>query len=545
MEKIMLKKHFTILLILGAQTLQAQIGKYLVLFKDKNNNTFSIDKPTEFLSARAIERRKKNNVATTAFDLPPTKSYVDGLKAAGATVWYTSRWLNAALVLADSATAAKIKALPYVKGFEANRPLNLAANGKTARVRSKFENEKVDSLNYGNATRQSDMIGIQNLHQYGIQGQNMLIAVLDDGFNKVDKNTYLKHLFDDKRVLSTYDFVRNTANVYDVGGHGNLVLGTMAANTNGKIIGTAPMASYALFRTEDAPTEKLIEEANYLFACEKADSLGADLINTSLGYTTYDYSGYNHSYTDMNGDKTLVTRAADWAARAGILACISAGNSGGDFSWPYIGAPADADSVITVGAVTTNSIKVGFSSIGPSADGRIKPDIAAMGSGIVTTSVNANNETVLNSASGTSFSSPIFCGLAACFWQYNNKLTMMQVREALLKLGNQANLPDNLLGYGIPKIVNLILPNEAILLPNTAIYPNPSSNQLFVKIPEKTTETSLSIQISGTNGIHTQLKSNQQNQIISLHISNLPPGMYIGRLILNGKAISFKFLKAE
>jgi serine protease AprX len=445
------KKWLFLVLIVATHVANAQTkGKYLVLFKDKLNNTYSTAKPLEFLSQRSLDRRKRSNVSISNLDLPPSKTYIDQLKQAGATVWYTSRWLNAALVVADSATAKKIEALAFVKGFENNGPLNLNGSGNLRR-RSKFEieaqNSHEDTLLYGTAKTQTQMLGLHNLHNIQHRGQNMLIAVLDDGFNRIHENKHLKHLFDNKWIADTHDFVRNTNIVYDIGGHGNLVLGTMAAYAPGTIVGTAPWASYALFRTEDASTEKIIEEANYLFACEKADSLGADLINTSLGYTDYDYPGYSHTYADMNGDRTLCTRAADWAAQAGILVCISAGNSGTSKAWPYIGAPADGDSVLAIGAVTANKIKVGFSSIGPSADGRIKPDLVAMGQAAITTTVNANGQTVLASVSGTSFSSPIFCGFAACYWQLYPQKSMMTIRQELLALGAQAATPDNLLGW--------------------------------------------------------------------------------------------------
>ncbi len=527
-------KLIIFLLFCSASVLGQNKYKYLVLLKDKANNTYSLDKPLDFLSQRALDRRKKNNIKLSSHDLPPSKTYIDQLKAAGATVWYQSRWLNAALVLADSATAKKILALPFVKGFENNGPLDLGA-GNNLRRRSKFEVEErlADSLNYGNNTVQSEMIGVQNLHNVQYLGQNMLIAVMDDGFNKVDKNTTMKHLFDNKKILSTFDFVRNTASVYDVGGHGALVLSCMAPYLPGRIIGTAPRASYALFRTEDGATEKIIEEANYLFAAEKADSLGADLINTSLGYNTYDYSPYNHTLADINGDNTLVTRAADWAAQTGILVCVSAGNSGNTSDWPYVGSPADGDSVIAVGAVTAGKVRVSFSSIGPTADGRIKPDIAAMGSGVTLSAVNNADATVLTSGSGTSFSGPIFCGFAACFWQLHPEMTMMQVREALLKLGSQAKSPDNKLGYGIPYM-------EKISILGLSVWPNPSHGSISFNAAYLSNE-SAQVQISNIYGRQYSYVISRQNNTID--VTNLAAGLYIGKFTQNNSSKSFRFIK--
>ena len=432
----------------------SQIGKYLVLFKDKNNNTHSISNPLTFVNQRSIDRRAAQGIPFTADDLPPTKAYIDDLKAtSGVTVWYQSRWANAALILMDKSLEASILAKPFVKGFENGQALDKDASGNPqGRIGNKFDIE-IDNTNYGNGGLQTKMLGANHLHNAGYKGENMLIAVLDDGFNNVHLDSYLSKIFTENRVIDTYDFVRNTINVYDVGGHGHAVLSNIAADgtvSGQTYTGMAPKAKFALLRSENAPNERIIEEANYLFACERADSLGADIINTSLGYKNYDFAGYNHPTADLNGDKILSTRAADWAARAGILVCISAGNSGVG----GIGSPADADSVLTVGAVTSTEIKASFSSIGPTADGRIKPTISAMGSGVTASYYSPSPTPIsyLGTTSGTSFSSPISAGFAACLWQANSTLKNMEVIDLLKSIGTQALTPDNNLGYGIPKI---------------------------------------------------------------------------------------------
>ncbi len=436
----------------------AQTGKYLVLFKDKNNNTFSTSNPLAFVNQRSIDRRIKQNIPFTIDDLPPTQTYIDGLKGInGVTIWFKSRWANAALVLMDKSLEASVLALPFVKGFENNGPLDLKANGQPGAKKANKFDVNLENVNHGNATTQVNMLGLQHLHNASFKGEGKLIAVLDDGFNSVNLDTYLANLFAQNRVVDHYDFIRNTPTVYDVGGHGNLVLSTMAANVNGSFIGTAPQAQYALFRTEYAPDERIIEEANYLFGCERADSLGADIINSSLGYGHYDYIPYSHVTTDYNGDKTLVTRSADWAARAGILLCTSAGNSGN----LGIFAPADADSVLAVGAVTSAEIKSSFSSIGPSADGRIKPDVSAMGSSsTVSYYSQSSSQSILATASGTSFSSPIMAGFVACFWQANPELNNMQAIAAIKSIGTLSANPNNNLGWGIPKFPDLIIAND-------------------------------------------------------------------------------------
>jgi serine protease AprX len=454
----MKSKVIIILLFFFGNSTFAQLGKYLVIFKDKNNNQYSLSDPTAFLSQRSVDRRQAQGISVTIHDLPPSQIYIDALKAAGATVWYTSRWLNAALVLMDASTASNVLTLPFVKGFETNGPMNLTGAGLvSARKGNKFDVE-LENIAYGNSSTQTNMLGLQHLHNASFKGEGKIIALLDDGYNNIDKDIYLASIFTENRIVDKYDFVTNVNQVDRVGGHGNLVLSTIAANVAGTFVGAAPQAKFALYRTEFAPTEQIIEEANYLFGCERADSLGADIINSSLGYQDYDFAPHSHALADYDGDKTLVTRAADWAAAVGILVCTSVGNSGNNATSPNIGAPADADSVLSVGAVTSAKLKSRFSSEGPTVDGRFKPDIAAMGSGAtVSRYSNSSMTSVLGAASGTSFSSPIMAGFAACYWQANPELTAMQVIAAIKALGNQANSPDNNLGWGVPEYTNLTI----------------------------------------------------------------------------------------
>lgn len=444
--------NYIVLVLLISNNTFAQIGKYLVLFKDKNNNTHSIANPLTFVNQRSVDRRLAQNISFATYDLPPSKIYIDGLVAAGATVWYQSRWANAALVLMDKSLEATILALPFVKGFEYGQALDKDISGAPAgRLASKMDIE-IDNINYGLGTTQTKMLGLNHLHNGGFKGENMLIAVLDDGFKNVHLDAYMAKIFTESRVVDTYDFVLNVPNVYNVGGHGHSVLSNIAADAtvlSQTYVGTAPKAQYALFRSENAPNERIIEEANYLFACERADSVGANIINTSLGYKNYDYTPYNHPFSEINGNTILSTRAADWAARAGILVCISAGNSGTS----GIGSPADADSVLTVGAVNGSEIKASFSSIGPNANMLQKPTVSAMGQGVTASYyVESSSTSVLGTTSGTSFSSPIMAGFAACLWQANPTLKNMEIIDLLKNMGTQALAPDNLLGHGIPKI---------------------------------------------------------------------------------------------
>jgi hypothetical protein len=284
------------------------------------------------------------------------------------------------------------------------------------------------------------------MHRQGFKGKGMLVAVFDAGFENLPQLDAMRHLFVNGRILDTYNFVEDNGYVYGKGGdHGTKVLSTMAAYDPGKIIGTAPEASYLLYRTEDASSEYRIEEFNWLLAAERADSAGADVINSSLGYNNFDDKSMSYTYEQMDGNTAYVTQAADMAAAVGMLVVTSAGNEGRG-KWKYITAPADADSVLTVGAVDSKGSYAEFSSKGNTPDGRTKPDVVAKGA--ATTVVSPGNRVTVSN--GTSFSSPLMAGFATSLWQAYPKLNNMEVIDILRRSGSQAQKPDSLLGYGIP-----------------------------------------------------------------------------------------------
>ena len=436
---------------------QAQQAKYLVLLKDKTGTTFTVTKPEAFLSQRSIERRQRQNIPVSTRDLPVSASYVAQIRQTGAKIWYTSRWLNAVLVEATAAQITAIRALPFVSGLEFGRALKnarLSAENQTTTTHQKFGQE---SLDYGSSQNQIEMLGAHTMHDQGYSGAGMLVAILDGGFRNSNTNPALKPIFDDKRVVATYDFVAKETSVYEDDSHGNNVFSIMASYLPGSLIGPAYSASYVLLRSEDAGSESHLEEANWLFAAEYADSLGVDVINTSLGYTEFDNPADNYTYADMNGRNALVTRAADWAAGVGMVVVASAGNEGSS-PWKYIGAPSDGDSVLAIGAVNSLKGLAAFSSLGPSADGRIKPDVS-------------------------SYSAPLIAGLVTAFWQSQPYLTAMQVVDCIRRAGDRFGAPTPQFGYGIPTFESAVrvakerYPVTAIadwIKPVDAhIYPNP------------------------------------------------------------------------
>ncbi len=443
----------TILILLSvfyAAISNAQIAPdtYLVYFKDKANNEYSIEKPEEFLSTRAIEHRKKFNIAITEQDLPVNKNYIDKLEKLGLEVYMTSKWFNLAVIkTSNKKLLKKVKKLNFVIK-EPTMYKKQSTTGDTSYIAPKFDSLKVfekDTLNYGTSSTQAKMININYLHNMGYMGEGMQIAVLDAGFKRADKLPAFDSLFANKQILGIRDFVSKDDEVYANDSHGMMVLSTMGGNIPGELVGTAPKANFWLIRTEEAASEHLIEEYFWIAGAEFADSLGCDIIHTSLGYNDFDYKSNNHTYKDMDGDTAPISIAADIASAKGILVVTSAGNDG--FSaWKYITAPADADSVLTVGAANKNRNLAYFSSRGPTYDKRVKPDAVAMGMW----SVVQGNDGKISTASGTSFSGPIIAGAAACLWQANPTFTNMEIINAIRKSGDRYEKPDGNFGFGIP-----------------------------------------------------------------------------------------------
>lgn len=514
--------------------------KYLVLLKDKNNSTYQISQPNQFLSARAIARRAKQNIAVTTQDLPVNLTYINQIKQTGAKVWYTSRWMNGVVIEATAEQLSKVLSLSFVKGLEGTEPLrNYASILSAARRVSKFAMEDSPApTGYGLSETQNLMLGVDAMHNQGFQGQNMLIAVFDAGFTGANTIPAFSHLFNNNRVVQTYDFVENNTFVYNYHSHGTNVLSCMASLQTGRMIGTAPQASYALFRTEDDESESILEEVNWLIAAERADSLGVDLINSSLGYTVFEDSNTSHTYQDMNGKTTIAARAAKWAAQRGIICTISAGNEGAD-AWKYISTPADADSIIAVGAVSSTRNVVSFSSRGPSADGRIKPDLSAMGQSVAVLNT-AGNATV---SSGTSFSSPILCGMVAGLWQALPNKKAQEIIQLLKESASDYSAPNNTIGYGIPNFTIAYLKAQIPLFEGISLaFPNPINDQLKIALSDFSAQKNYSYQVFNMLG-NPISQGSIANAITFVDSSNWPAGIYILKLQVDQQTVEHKIIK--
>ena len=415
--------------------------KYRISLKDKAATDYSLQKPEMYLSKKSIERRKRQGLEIDSTDLPVCKKYVDAIRKKGVHVLVTGKWDNFVTVSCnDSMLIAEIAGLPFVRSTE--RVWRGVA--KRASERDSLINKplRTDSL-YGPAITQIKMSHADRLHEAGFKGQGMTIAVIDAGFHNVDKIEAMKNI----NILGTRDFVNPEADIYAESSHGMSVLSCMAMNQPNVMIGTAPEASYWLLRSEDEYSENLVEQDYWAAAIEFADSVGVDLVNTSLGYYSFDDPAKNYRYRDLNGHSALMSREAAKAADKGIVVVCSAGNSGSG-SWKKITPPGDAENVITVGAVNKYGVLAPFSSVGNTADGRVKPDVVAVGLGSDVMGTDGN----LRHANGTSFSSPIMCGMVACLWQACSELTAKEIIELVRRSGDRAVFPDNIYGYGIPDL---------------------------------------------------------------------------------------------
>lgn len=445
-----------LMLVLAPVYGQTTVYKFWVELKDKNNNGYSIDKPEAFLSQRAIERRKKQGIAITQQDLPITLAYQEGIEQLGVQIVHSSRWFNSVTIkcTGDTSILKEIRKLPYVEGTRLlymkveNENPPKSADAMMEFMMSMNAPKKPDNeSDYGFSFGQIDMLQGDDLHGLGYKGQGIIIAVLDAGFYKVNEMEVFDKMREEGRLMGTYDVVHKDSLVYEDDMHGMNVLSCMASLLPGQMIGTAPSASYWLIRTEDNFSEFPIEESNWIAGAEFADSVGADVINSSLGYTRFDEKSLSYSYKSLNGN-SLISRAATRCAGVGMIVCNAAGNEG-DGDWRYVGVPADADSILTVGGVDIYREHSSFSSYGPTSDGRIKPNVCAQ----ATATFVASSKGKFYPSQGTSFASPVMCGMVASLWSAHPTRTNMEILKAIEQSSDRFSHPDNTFGYGIPDML--------------------------------------------------------------------------------------------
>ena len=419
--------------------------KYRVSLKDKEGTAYSVSRPEEFLSERAIERRNRQSLPVDETDLPVSALYIKELQGLGAKLVITSKWNNTVVVeVTDTLLMDEVKEMPFVLQVKKvwTQPDEIPLRNKD-RKKEVTNKVKKTGHHYGPALRQINIHGGDSLHAVGFTGKGMHVAVIDAGFYNAD---HIK-LFKNMDLLGTRDFVNPHSDIYEENSHGMKVLSCMAANMKDVFVGTAPEASYWLLRSEDQDTEQPVEEDYWAAAIEFADSVGVDVVNTSLGYYHFDegYGGYR--YRDLDGHCSLMSHSASLAADKGMVVVCSAGNSGVG-AWKKITPPADAEHVITVGALTKGLKNADFSSVGHTSDGRVKPDVMAIG----VNSVVSGTDGTVSRADGTSFASPTLCGVVTCFWQACPWLTAKEVVKAVQQAGDRVDFPDNVYGYGMPNL---------------------------------------------------------------------------------------------
>lgn len=522
-----------------------------VYLADKQDVANRIANPTLILSQEAIDRKAKHGIAIDARDVPVNESYISALKnATGITVMAKSKWFNAVYVRGTETDINNLQTNPTTSSFVnridfADKSLN---NKKTVKekavfkIKDKFEAEKTfANFTYGDTQNQVEMINSDDLHVAGYTGDGVTIAVMDAGFINVNNMGAFQRLKDAGNLKGGYDFVNRNPDVYanTSSAHGTLVLSTMAGYILNDYVGTAPDASYYLFITEDSTDENPVEESYWVEAVERADSLGVDLINTSLGYKDYPtYPNYSYTAAEMDGNTAFITKGANIAFEKGLVLVTSAGNEGNN-AYPGVGAPADSQYTLSIGAVNATGSRASFSSVGSVFQPTQKPDVMAQGQSAAVifpdNSLRANN--------GTSFSSPILAGGIACLMQALPNKTNAEIMQLVRESGSQFNNPDYQLGYGIPdlmSVLNALSENDFENDKDISIYPNPVND--FINVKTSSNENKLSITFFGVLGKRVLQRSinNTYNQI---DVSSLSKGMYIIHAKSENKSKSFKLIK--
>ncbi len=509
-----------------------------IYFNDKENTSVYLADPTLMLTQDAIDRKAYFNIPIDFRDVPVSENYIATVESSGVIVMAKSKWLNAVHVRGTIQDISSNISEVFVDKIDfADKTITDLSRPELVQE-DKFEEQVELNSSYGNTANQTSMIEVDYLHGESFNGEGIKIAVLDAGYPNVNTMGGFQYSRDLQKIKAGYDFVNNTTDVYQssASNHGTLVLSTMAGYIEDQFVGTAIDATYYLFLTEDANNENPVEESYWVEAAEAADSLGVDIINSSLGYTTYDNANYSYSNADMNGITAFITRGADIAADKGILVVNSAGNSGNS-SWKIVGAPADASGVFSIGAVDSNGLYAFFSSLGSSDQPTQKPDVVAQGQGsAVITEFNT-----LGSANGTSFSSPIIAGSMACLWQANPHLTNFELMQVVRETASQFNAPDSYLGYGIPnfKAAHQTLSSTTSIKYNvTTIYPNPVQRKLVISSDLSTYDIAV---FDSTGNQVLKLVSLSKEEIID--VSSLSIGVYFIQINSDKSTNSFKFLK--
>lgn len=521
----MIKLFITFFLLSSSLLTYGQEDFYLIQFKNKDATTYSLDNPDKFLSERAIQRRRSQSIAIDSTDLPVVQSYIDEVLNTGAVIWYPLKWMNALIISnADSALIAEINSVDKV--------MNMADKSIGG-----IEKNRSYNSDFGEAAGQLNLLGIDRMHEQGYKGEGIHIAVLDAGFKNYSSNPYFENLL----VGETYDLYEKDTVVSDDHSHGADVLSTMAAYKEGSYIGGSPDATFFLYRTENVFYENRVEELMWIAAAERADSIGVDIIQSSLGYYSFDDETQDYSHDDLDGNTAWISIGANHAYSKGIVVVSSAGNEGGNV-WQKVSFPSDSPFVLSVGSVNINNLERAFSSsIGPTIDNRIKPDVMAVGSGVQVVKSSGS----IGVSSGTSFSAPQVSSLVAGLLQaLPEGTTPMDVMSRIKKSGDNASLPDTLIGYGIPDFNRAFLltasENDKAFFNDIKIFPNPvDGNTVKIELPHNLNKNSLEFVWFSMSG--KTLKKETKNIVHNILALELPSNYRDQYLLL--KVVSESYYK--
>ena len=512
---------------------QAQVATniYWVQFTDKEGSPYSIDNPEAYLSPRALQRRANLNITIDEYDLPVNPQYLQAVADCGAEIINPSKWLNGVSVhVTDPSVIEAINALDCVMTVR-NCPNDLKAQEQKERWLANEMKPAASTRSskgfYGGAEDQVKQLNVDVLHDMGFDGTGVIIAVLDGGFEGAENTSCFDNMREEGRLLGTRDFVYGSNSVYTQSTHGTSCLSTMGAYDPNNMVGTAYKASYYLIHTEDGDSENIIEEYNWVSGAEYADSLGVDVCSTSLGYITFDMSQWNHPFEHYDGKTAPMSIGAEIAASRGMICMNAAGNEGDGTC--TLGIPADAEHIVTVGAVNAAGDRASFSSVGPTYDGRIKPDVMAMGEGTYVASGYGSWWPYYN-GNGTSFATPVLAGAVACLRQARPYSSVQEICDALRACGNRAENPDSKYGYGIPdfsQALELLKVEEHSVAANEIInvYPNPSQGEVKVALKEGAKADVTVYDITGRQ-LYTYTFNGLNHTTLENYMNTLGTGVY-------------------
>jgi serine protease AprX len=532
-----------------------------VFFSDKGNETQNyFQKPSTVVSEKSLKRRAKvlsDDKLISTSDLPVNQNYIEQIQSLGFQLKQKSRWFNGVSGWASKDELAQFANLPFVKQldivyrFRKDNFEEETQNDNSEELNQNLSKpEGTNSLNYGQSFTQLNQITVPQVHDLGYTGQGITICSMDAGFDNLSHE-----VFSSMNIIAMWDFVDNDPDVSQGGSHGTSTLSTLGGFKEGKLIGPAFGSDYILARTEDIYSETPIEEDNWIAAIEWADSIGVDVTSTSLSYLEFDPPYPSYTWEDMDGNTMRITIGADLAVKVGIYVVNSASNEGYHSTHNTLWGPADGDSVVAVGAVDGSGIRANFSSVGPTVDGRIKPDLMAMGEGVYV--AGSSSPTDYGYASGTSFSCPILAGASALLLEIDPSLTPLQLSELLKNTASKSTNPDRLMGWGIINTYAAVqsivtglnntteTPEDYSLLQN---YPNPfnPSTKIRFAVPEKSNVKLYLHDILGSEiAVILDEEVSPGVKEIELNGNNLASGVYFVRMVANNyqQTIKISLLK--